>query len=257
MVSEVMRSCGGAVQGVEEERHCQPADGVVQLNRQVDGTTFFTYGSWAVASPFLSNAAESDLLASPGCFGLSVCVAHADMTRTRLLCVVSDHTLTCCDVAVEAKVPASHTGWSDEEVPSAIAALLGRRVQCIVDANAWEGGASRLELTGAPPAGSADWLNARTKWEVAEMALEGGTPLVPDGKGGAAGDVAYMPGGAWVRVAPLGADKAGTLVEVGSVNPEAAEVKTITHEWTPDAQSTGGAMSLSKVRFSKITAVEE
>ena len=35
-VSEVMRSCGGAVQGVSEERQ-QPMSGSVALNRQVDG----------------------------------------------------------------------------------------------------------------------------------------------------------------------------------------------------------------------------
>ena len=36
-VSEVMRSCGGAVQGVSEERK-QPMGGSVALNRQVDGS---------------------------------------------------------------------------------------------------------------------------------------------------------------------------------------------------------------------------
>ena len=36
-VSEVMRSCGGAVQGVSEERK-QPMSGSVALNRQADGS---------------------------------------------------------------------------------------------------------------------------------------------------------------------------------------------------------------------------
>lgn len=36
-VSEVMRSCGGAVQGVREVR--QPGGGVVNLNRQVSSST--------------------------------------------------------------------------------------------------------------------------------------------------------------------------------------------------------------------------
>lgn len=73
-VTEVMRSCGGAVQGVQESRECQPAPGKVMLNRQVDGTSFFSCGAWGQAPTYLSNAEESDLLASPNCFGLSTCL---------------------------------------------------------------------------------------------------------------------------------------------------------------------------------------
>jgi len=73
-VTEVMRSCGGAVQGVQESRECQPAPGKVMLNRQVDGTSFFSCGAWGQAPSYLSNAEESDLLASPECFGLSTCL---------------------------------------------------------------------------------------------------------------------------------------------------------------------------------------
>ena len=244
-VSEVMRSCGGAVQGVQEERRCQPADGTVALNRQVDGTTFFTYGSWANAPALLSDGAESDLLTSPKCFGISVNLAHADATRRRLLLVISDASLLCCDVAIEQRMP---PGDLDAELDDEVAAaLLQRRVQCVVEANAWEGGASKLTLSGSSP--SEDWINARTKWSVVEGDLEGGTPLVP--ASGENGDVAYMPGGCWVRVAPR--QGGGTLVEVGSIAAAAGEVKAITHAYDPVAGG-GSGLQLSKVEFSKITA---
>ena len=142
-----MRSCGGAVQGVQEERKCQPADGSVALNRQVDGTTFFSYGSWAMAPVQLSDAEETDMLASPSCFGLSVCLAHADATRRRLLVVVSDlATVLCCDVAIEGREDVY--GDDGTTLPDVSAALLQKRMQCVVEANAWEGGASVVNLEG-------------------------------------------------------------------------------------------------------------
>ena len=51
LVEPVMRSCGGAVQGVEERRSSNVGDSSVMLNRQVDGTTFFSFGTWANAPP--------------------------------------------------------------------------------------------------------------------------------------------------------------------------------------------------------------
>ena len=101
-VSEVMRSCGGAVQGVEEAR-TGPQPTKIMLNRQVDGTTFFTYGSWAQAPPILSlpGAADGDMLASTNAFGISVCLAHGDRSRRRLLAVVADGQLACCDLTIE------------------------------------------------------------------------------------------------------------------------------------------------------------
>ena len=238
-VTEIMRSCGGAVQGVQEERQCQPADGTVALNRQVDGTTFFSYGSWAVAPPMLSDAEESDMLSSTSTFGLSVCLAHADETRRRLLVVVSDGELVCCDVAVEGR------GAEDCE---AAAALLEPRLQCITEANSWEGGATKLVLSGTCAGG--DWLNARTKWELSEGEVEGGAPLVPSADGDDE-DVAYMPGGSWVRI---GGGKNGKrkIIEVGSVAAEAAEVKVIRHEY----EKVEAAFALSKVVFEKVQAME-
>ena len=78
--------------------------------------------------------------------------------------------------------------------------------------------------------------------------MEGGAPLVPAVDGEA--DVAYLPGGCWVRVASEGAG--GTLVEVGSVSAEAAEVKSIRHVYVPNES---GGLALSRVGFSKITAL--
>lgn len=65
VVSPVMRSCGGAIQGVQEVRTAANSiSGTVVLNRQADGTSFFTYGSWAQAPPSLSasDAEEADML---------------------------------------------------------------------------------------------------------------------------------------------------------------------------------------------------
>ena len=242
-VTEVMRSCGGAVQGVKEERQCQPSDGEVTLNRQIDGTTFFSYGSWSTAPVRLSSAEESDMLTSPTCFGLSVCLAHADETRRRLLVVVSEMaTILCCDVAVEVKAG----GVMDGE-ENAATALLDKRLQCVVDAKAWEGGATRLTLSGTPQGGG-DWLNARTKWVQTNGDVAGGAPLVPAADGA---DVAYLPSGCWVRVA--GGEDGGVLIEVGSLSVDSAEVKAISHEYAKD----GDDYRLSRVLFEKIEAAAD
>ena len=83
-VSEVMRSCGGAVQGVSEERK-QPISGTVTLNRQVDGFTFFSDGSWAEAPASLGEGTGADF----GAVGLQVCISHGDDSRRRLLlCII-------------------------------------------------------------------------------------------------------------------------------------------------------------------------
>ena len=231
-VTEQMRSCGGAVQGVQEERQCQPADGTVVLNRQIDGTTFFSYGSWASAPVYLLDAEESDLLTSPKCFGLSVCVAHADDTRRRLLVVVSDlKNIMCCDVAVEGRVEGSAGAADGEEypVPDVATSLLEGRLQCVVDANAWEGGATKLTLSGMAQPDRGDWLNARTKWATSEGKVAGGSPLVP---------------------AP---DDGGAMIEVGSLSVESGEVKVITHDYEADGQG----YRLSRVGFEKVEAAAE
>ena len=249
-VVEVMRSCGGAVQGVEEKRDCQPMPGAVTLNRQVDGTTFFSFGSWAVAPTLLTEADESDLLASSKCFGISACIAHADRTRRmqllaapahtaaialslshtdspsnhaalanicagRFLLVVADGELACCDVAIE-----GHE--TDVGVPSVAEALLGGRLQCVVEANCWEGGASTVSLEGRPPTGSG-WINQRTGWRQDEGELDGGAGLIPSQEDDVS--LAYLPGGCWVRTkrteATDGGDEAAQMVEVGRLTIDA------------------------------------
>lgn len=248
VVTEIMRSCGGAVQGVQEERSCQPADGVVMLNRQVDGTTFFSYGSWAQSPTRLSAADEedADLLSSASCFGLSVCLAHSDETRRRLLVVVSElSTVLCCDVAVEGRA-----ATEDDALTDVATTLLDRRIQCVVDASAWEGGASVLDLSGEPAGGA--WLNARLKWSVDESEIDGGAPLVPPPSGETADvDVAHLPGGCWVRVARRGCG--GADIEVGSLSVEAGETKTVTHEFMAE-EGGGGGFRLGRVRFGKVVA---
>ena len=61
---------------------------------------------------------------------------------------------------------------------------------------------------------------------------------------------AHLPGGCWVRVGEDKEASGGTVVEVGSIAPEAAEVKSVSHVYSPSG-------ALSKVMFSKVTALEE
>ena len=240
VVEEVMRSCGGAVQGVDEARATTQGDGKVFLNRQSDGTTFFSLGSWAQAPSFLSDAEESDLTSSPNCFGISACLAHDDRTRVRVLAVIADQKIACCDVAIEADA-------TIEETPTSVSSLLEGRLQCIVEAKAWEGGATTTTLVGSQPITSADWINARTRWVLSEGQIDGGSALVPPAAEDdpAAGiPVVHLPGGCWVRAWPgqgtgLESDWSGEAlvsVEVGSLAVEAGEVKTITHTYSEDGR---------------------
>jgi hypothetical protein len=251
-VEEVMRSCGGAVQGVDENRATTQGDGKVFLNRQHDGTTFFSFGSWAQAPPFLSDAEESDMTASPDCFGISACLAHDDRTRVRVLAVIADRTVACCDVAIEGDA-------SMDGVPSQVAALLEGRLQCIVEAKAWEGGATTTTLVGSQPMTSAEWMNARTRWVLSEGQIDGGSALVPPPATAESDGVAvvHLPGGCWVRVQPGGDtpsestwDEAAMVsVEIGSLAVEAGEVKTITHTYSQDGR-------LAEVIFRKVVGRE-
>ena len=188
------------------------------------------------------------MLCSMEGFGISVCIAHADRSRRRLLVVVAGGELAACDVAIE-----GHDATEDSaEVADT---LLSGRMQCVVEAQAWEGGGSSLILDGMLPSGAPSWLNERTRWSTSEATVEGGAPLVPprapENEGGPT--IAHLPGGCWVRVSKAWTTEASGLepgleIEVGSLCVEAAEVKTISH-----AYSAGG--TLSRVRFSKVVAV--
>lgn len=237
VVEEVMRSCGGAVQGVRELR--QPDGGEVPLNRQVDGTTFFSCGSWALAPAVLSGGGdEEDMLSSPEAFGLQICLGHADETRRRMLIVLLDGELACCDVAIEGRAGDDADADGDASIAPAAALLLQRRLQVVVEAKAWEGGATSLDLTGSPSAGGdAPWVNARLSWAEVRGEVEGGSDLVP-------ADAAYLPGGAWVRIDKSGG-AGGLSVEAGSVAADAAEVKAITHDF--DARGSLARVSLRSV----------
>ena len=93
-------------------------------------------------------------------------------------------------------------------------------------------------------------VDDRADGELSEGEVEGGAPLVPSADGDDE-DVAYMPGGSWVRI---GGGKNGKrkIIEVGSVAAEAAEVKVIRHEY----EKVEAAFALSKVVFEKVQAME-
>jgi hypothetical protein len=235
-VSEVMRSCGGAVQGVREVR--QPSGGAVTLNRQTDGTTFFSYGTWAEAPTVLGGLDGDEILGSAVGFGLSVSIAHSDQTRRRLLLAIVNGKLSACDVAIEA--------LADAPLPASGAGLLAKRLQVVVEAKAWEGGATRLSLVGRPPAGG-PWSNMRASWEEERATLEGNAPLLPT-------EATFLPGGCWARVVDLeGPDGGGLMVEVGSLSVEAGEVKTVSHAFVGSLERGFG---LCSVTFGKVEATE-
>ena len=68
-VSEVMRSCGGAVQGVSEER-TQPMSGAVALNRQVSSSSTSSSGSSSSSSGSVCPSHSGDTHSAP----LTLCV---------------------------------------------------------------------------------------------------------------------------------------------------------------------------------------
>ena len=202
-VSEVMRSCGGAVQGVREERQ-QPIKGDVTLNRQVDGFTYFSDGSWAEAPASLSEGAGADF----GAVGLQLCIAHGDGSRRRLLlCLVEDE-LVACDVHIEGRVDeGADAADAAPCVPASAQTLLDGKLQVLVVVNAWEGGATSTELEGSPPAEDTPWSNARTQWASESSRVAGGAPLLPKA-------ATFLPGGCYVTV--VRASDGALQVEAGS-----------------------------------------
>ena len=213
-VSEVMRSCGGAVQGVSEERQ-QPISGTVALNRQVDGFSYFSDGSWAEAPASLSEGTGADF----GAVGLQVCIAHGDDSRRRLLLCIIEGELVACDVYVEGRAAP----------PASAQTLLDGKLQVLVDVNAWEGGATATELEGSPPA-DAPWSNARTQWARSSTAVSGGSALLPK-------VATFLPGGCYVTV--VKASDGALQVDAGSCAAEAAEVKSVRHSWSPEGALLG------------------
>lgn len=238
-ISEVMRACGGAVQGVREQR--QPSGGEVVLNRQVDGVSFFSSGSWAQAPAALrspgdaSDGEETLLIDTAGAFGVSLSLAHGDGTRRRLLLACVGGVLTAADVIIE--------GRPSAPPPDVTEQLLGRRMQLIVECNAWEGGGDVFELTGA--AASGQWLNERVRWRRTERRIAGGDPLLPPQEG-----TVFLPGGCWVRLEPACGDGGASLrLEAGSISVEAAETKALVYEYEPDEAAGKGALQLSRVQY--------
>lgn len=231
-----MRSCGGAVQGVRENIQ---GGGEIYLNRQSEGFSYFSSGSYSQAPVCLGDSVASDF----GGLGLSVCLSHVDGQRRRLLVALVGSELVTCDVAIEARE-------GDSLLPDAAEALLGGRLQMVVDANAWEGGASIQCISGAPPGGTGPWLNARTQWASSKIAVASGAPLLPNA---AVEGNTFLPGGCFVSVRDGRGETGGGLrVEVGSCAADAAEVKSVVHEW--GAVEDGGL--LQRVEY-RTTVAEE
>ena len=145
--TEIMRSCGGAVQGLTETQG--PSE--IALNRAHDGFVYFDDGSWALA-PTLLDAESLDT--SPSAFGLAASLARG-AGRARCLLTVLDAAPYNADVSIEALLGGE---------PSAVAeALLGGRLQVVVNANVWEGGATSRDVVGDAPGGG-PFSPLRAKW---------------------------------------------------------------------------------------------
>lgn len=250
-ISKVTPTGSDAAQGVKEERGGGAADGgAITLSRQAEGTTFFADGSWAHAPTALSDAEESSLLASPGAFGVSACIAHADGTRRRLLLVLIGGELTTCDVAIEGRAEGGTAGWC---YPAA--SLLEGQLQLVVEAAAWEGGADVAVLRATPPDDASDWTNEHSVWCESREDMPGGAALVPSG-------AAFLPGGCWAKLTETadapgegggggdGPSGRGMRLEVGSISLETGVVKVIEHEWEADGR-------LRRVGLRTVTGKEE
>ena len=202
--TEIMRSCGGAVQGLTETQGASE----IALNRAHDGFVYFDDGSWALA-PTLLDAESLDT--SPSAFGLAASLARG-AGRARCLLTVLDAAPYNADVSIEALLGGE---------PSAVAeALLGGRLQVVVNANVWEGGATSRDVVGDAPGGGA-FSPLRAKWAKSSTGVAGGTPLVP----AAAPGTAHLPGGVWARVSTWAPETC--LVEVGSIDADLAECKRL------------------------------
>ncbi|KAL1511808.1 hypothetical protein AB1Y20_005094 [Prymnesium parvum] len=236
----VMRSCGGAVQGLRET-HDGEERPAVTLNRADDGLVYFDDGSWTRVPVRL--AAADDLLCHSGAFGLSASVSH-ERLRQRVDLAMVGGAPVIADVRVESEAAAAPA--------AAVERLLReRRLQVVTEARAWEGGAAAKMITAHAPSNSA-WSALRTRWSVSEESIPGGAELVPSASDG----VVYLPGGLWVEVrnggaaAPLASDRTFAVV-IGSLCTESAVVKELIHNYR------GENMELQTVMLREISACED
>ena len=191
-VQEVMRSCGGAIQGVKETRSGVNDDGLY-LNRADDNFCYFDDGSWVHFSAG---------------FLLEASLQHGSSTRRRF-CVRLDPTgaLLSAEVALEVKVDGATTqgkvdGPVDGRVEAQIADLLeGDQLELALEAEVWPSGAFEHSIVGRRHSPGAPWVAARAKWSATQASLRGGAALLADlGTGDA-----LLPAMAFVRrLAPAG-----------------------------------------------------
>ena len=181
---EVMRSCGGAVQGVRVS-----TDGVegVVLNRQDDGFVFFDDGSWCLGPTSLEALA------------LDVCLQHGDRSRRRVRAVLDPASGAPRVAEVVHEAPRG-----DADAFAVCDGLLSGRVSVVAECAAWDGGARRAVTAAA----ATPWLAPRAKWTASDADVAGGAPLVPAG-------ATALPGGIFLAAA-RGDDDAFD-VSVGSI----------------------------------------
>ncbi|KAJ1445045.1 hypothetical protein M885DRAFT_551140 [Pelagophyceae sp. CCMP2097] len=155
-VEEVMRACGGAVQGVSEAR--ADAGAALYLNRADDGFCYFDDGSWVAAMP------DGSLEAS---------IAHGESKRRRFSVTWdADRQLATVDSALEVN------GVDSDEAISGL--LQGAALDLVLDVETWQGGARVSTLVGRRPDAAAAWILPRAAWAADEtQVLPGGAPLLP------------------------------------------------------------------------------
>jgi len=245
-VEEVIRSCGGAVQGVKElttspllstttpdesvdsETLRESSIEELYLNRADDGFCSFNDGSWFCAT--------SD--------GFEASLQHSASVRRRFsvkLASDGSQQLVYVEAALEIKQDACHASTSNCATGTASAeaimqaqaaneiegALAGQQLALAVDAEVWRGGATEATVS-VTRHGSSAWVAARAKWASSEAPLEGGRELLPE----LGAKDALLPSMAYVLFQP----GAGTL-ELVSLLPSGRKVLTRTGDVPDQAEA--------------------
>jgi hypothetical protein len=225
-VEEVMRSCGGAVQGVREELRWSDkieeedeAASSLFLNRQCDGFTHFDDGSWALGEVSISSSTSPPPPPPPPPFVLDASISHADGSR-RVLRLWFD------DLARTGTLSEAHVACLAKSEGGGAAAVAAK----------WENG--QLEMNGTrsvcekegdgkvvvvkeeratSPSKGAPWIATRLKWvtKVATNPSHGDEKALPNTEQQQQQHRSELPGRCFVESALL-EDEGRLEVLVGS-----------------------------------------
>ena len=164
-VEEVMRSCGGAVQGVREKwtigNNGVESMGDLFLNRQRDGFTYFDDGSW-------SQGPERLPLTTPEAFAVDACLIHECESTRRVLRVwlEKDHRKEGTWRVVEALVSCSQKSSrrKDSRAMAVINRWLDGTFEIGSQLRTTSTDSKRVIWEATPAQSGAPWIATRLKW---------------------------------------------------------------------------------------------